>query len=115
MNHDRGHEGDRAPDSPLSTGTTFSLLADRQRREVLAYLSETDDGTAEVDALVDHLAGEGLDRHEVVTALHHVHLPKMADAGVVEYDRRSGTVRYTGDPSVETTLEAVGDSDLPLP
>lgn len=102
------------PGASLSTETTFSLLADRQRRRILAFLSEKDDRTSEVSDLVDHLVRESLDRRRVTTTLHHVHLPKLADAGVVEYDRRTGTVRYRGDPTVESALDAVG-ADLPLP
>lgn len=109
-----GHPGVADSGPQLSADTTFSLLADGQRRRVLAYLSEMQGETADVGDLAEHVADE-VDRRRALTALYHVHLPKLADAGVVEYDRRSETVRYTGDPSVEATLDAVSDADLPLP
>jgi len=37
--------------------------------------------------------------------LQHIHLPKLEDAGILEQDPRSETVRYWGQPSVEEWLE----------
>jgi len=39
--------------------------------------------------------------------LRHSHLPKLEDAGLVEYDSRSETVRYWSQPSLEELLEHV--------
>lgn len=38
-------------------------------------------------------AHRDLDRRDVATELRHVHLPKLADTGLIEFDRRSGGVR----------------------
>ena len=43
----------------------------------------------------------------VETQLHHVDIPKLVDAGVVEYDPQKGKVRYRSDEMVETVLRAV--------
>ncbi|MFC4988441.1 DUF7344 domain-containing protein [Saliphagus infecundisoli] len=93
-----------------SLDLVFDLLADRQRRYALYYLSEARDGVATVDDLVEHVSrledGPGEPgRASVRAALEHVHLPKLADAGVIEHDARSGTVRYWRQPSIEEWLE----------
>ncbi|ELY98326.1 hypothetical protein C482_12442 [Natrialba chahannaoensis JCM 10990] len=43
--------------------------------------------------------------HVVETELQHVHLPKLEEVGVIEHDRRSQTVRYWSQPSLEEWLE----------
>ena len=37
---------------------------------------------------------------EVAVQLHHIHLPKLDEAGVVEYDADAGTVRRTGEATI---------------
>lgn len=49
------------------------------------------------------------DRDRILAALHHHHLPMLADAGLITYDARSETVRYVGDPTVERLLETLSD------
>lgn len=107
----------------LSIDATLELLADRERRAVLGYLMDDPRGTATVSELADHLAemraeeaGDEADPEEAgdeaTTTLHHVHLPKLADAGVVEYDDRSGEVRYWGEDRLEAWydhVESYGD------
>ncbi|USZ69120.1 winged helix-turn-helix domain-containing protein [Halorussus salilacus] len=86
----------------------FELLADSQRRELLAYLVDADDGVASFSDLIDRVAdAEDAADREVAISIRHAHLPKLADAGVVEYDERSETVRYRGDPALADWLDAV--------
>lgn len=110
-------EAERSAAMALGTAPSidlvFDLLADRRRRYALYVLSETDDGVATVEKVVEGVLR--LERRseatgptgppEVHTALEHVHLPKLADAGVIEHDARSGTIRYRHQPSVEEWLE----------
>lgn len=44
---------------------------------------------------------------EAAISLRHADLPALADAGIVDYDPRSATVRYDGDDLVSELLEAV--------
>lgn len=37
--------------------------------------------------------------------LHHSHLPKLSEAGVIDYDRRQGTIRFTPTPPLEEWVE----------
>jgi len=87
----------------------FEVLADEHRRRVLAYLADTDDGVAAFSELIEHVAadstGESTDKERVAVSLHHSHLPKLADASLVEYDPRSEVVRYRGGPAVSDWVE----------
>jgi DNA-binding transcriptional ArsR family regulator len=78
----------------------FDLLSDARRRGVL-YAAERGEQTT-VEELADQIAS-WLDDAEgdscgssVRLSLIHTHLPKLADAGVVEYDRERGTVELAG-------------------
>lgn len=94
----------------LSTDTALRVLADRRRRQVLQYLAESD-GTATVDHLVTALdeptgatTASDATRKQLVGELQHVHLP-MQDAGLVEYDARTATIRYQSTNLVEDLLQ----------
>lgn len=88
----------------------LDVLADEQRRRVLRYFQEVEDPVATVDTLVDHLVDSGHPsdtRAQTATQLHHGTLPKLADAGIIEYDARTHTIRYHASPKwdqVSTTL-----------
>jgi len=85
----------------------FEILADEQRRRLLAHLMETDDGVAGVSELADRLADGDDERERAVIRLHHAHLPKLEDEGIVEYDARSEAVRYRGSDAVTAWVEFV--------
>lgn len=101
----------------LPASAVFDVLSDERRRHALYYLIEESGGTAEATELADHLrsvdAGDRrAGRGAVLAALHHRHLPRMADVGLVEYEGRGGTVRYLGDPLVEECLAHVAARDF---
>lgn len=92
----------------------FHVLADRRRRYLLYCLAQATDGLAERSQLVDAVAAfeaaapgeeEPPPAGSIESELHHCHLPRLADAGFVDYDRRQGTVRYDPSPSLEEWLE----------
>jgi hypothetical protein len=93
----------------------FDVLADWRRREICRFFVDTDADVASVRDLAILVAGcrpatvecrpPGHD--ELVTSLEQHHLPRLDAAGVVDYDSRSGTVRYRGQPTVEKWLEHV--------
>lgn len=93
----------------------FAVLADWRRREICQFFLETDVDAASVDELAMLVAGtrppgvegEVPTHDEVVVALDQTHLPQLDAAGVVDYDDRTGTVRYWGQPTVEKWLEHV--------
>lgn len=81
-------------ESRLSVDTALEILASSRRRQLLHYLLDDADPPLERDVLVDQMAGETTtDPESLAAALAHHHLPRLADAGVIEYDHRSGGVR----------------------
>ncbi|TYL39378.1 hypothetical protein CV102_08915 [Natronococcus pandeyae] len=108
-----------------SLDLVFDLLSNRRRRYALYYLYEQPDGVATIDELTDQIVtvehrtadseteGESdVHRETIQTELQHVHLPKLADAGIVEHDQRSDTVRYWCQPSLEEWLEHAHHKEL---
>jgi len=92
----------------------FDLLADDRRRYVLDELRTASADAVAVEELVDHLLAfdrTATDPDRVRLALYHKTLPGLADAGVVDFDRRTGVVRYRDHELVEDLLDVVADSD----
>jgi hypothetical protein len=81
----------------------FELLANRRRRYAMHYLHQRDGETVSLSELSEHIAAwehgvdaaelDYLERKSVRNSLHQFHLPKLDDAGVVEYDTRTSEVR----------------------
>lgn len=86
-----------------------AILADRACRETLAALEAEGDGPTSLAALASDVGplGPGGQRDAAVH-LHHVTLPKLEDAGLVDYDPDERTVRSTRDELDEASLDRVG-------
>ncbi|WP_158055397.1 DUF7344 domain-containing protein [Halorussus halophilus] len=85
-------------------GELCAVLADARRRQVLHHLYTSEDETATVEDLADSLVTLDCcssDSDHVSLRLHHVTLPKLDDAGLVEYDPRSNCVRYRETQTLE--------------
>lgn len=102
----------------------LDLLADERRRQVLTHLRQATDSAMSFDDLLDAVHGDVPDtghqprrhRDELAIELHHTHLPKLAANGLVEFEPRSGIVRYHHDEQVERVLDALRrDVSLPSP
>ena len=93
----------------------LGLVADRRRRELIHQLRHNGNGQTTIDDLVDRLnrgvKATGKDRprgrEELAIQVHHTHLPKLADFGVVEYDPERGTVQYQPVEQVEAVLDSL--------
>lgn len=77
----------------------YGALCHAERRRVLAALLE--ERTTRIEELADVLAGweateRGVvgaeDRNRTLTRLHHVHLPKLAAVGLIDYSPDTGDV-----------------------
>lgn len=84
-----------------------AVLRSEERRRVLQFFQERDECVATLDELANHLAArdggfEGSERARV--ALHHAHLPKLAEMGVLDYDARTHMTRYRGHARLEALL-----------
>ncbi|MFA9427620.1 ArsR family transcriptional regulator [Natronorubrum sp. A-ect3] len=92
---------DSGEEQRLSKDVIFELLKNRRRREVLAYLLEAEE-TVTLGELAEQIAAWENDtdvaalssdqRKRVYVALYQTHLPKMDDAGIVEYDQDRGLI-----------------------
>lgn len=115
MNHtaDPGESSGTANGGSLSVDTLLEGLSHPIRREVIDVLSRTDARTVSVDELVQDLepvhdqSTDGLQRRPLGLLLHHIHLPALADLGVVEFDYRRGLVRYHRSADVEDLLDDI--------
>lgn len=83
----------RAEPDPLND--TFRAVSHPLRRATLQLLREGDDATT-VGELAARLAAmvDDVTETRAETALTHVHLPMLEAGGFVEFDDRSGAVRY---------------------
>jgi len=91
-------------------------LASPERRRVLDHFVATDTEVADLEVLSCKVAtvradggSESASTAGARARLHHVHLPKLADCDLVEYDPRSGTVRYQPDETVEELIAFLAD------
>ncbi|WP_264781891.1 hypothetical protein [Haladaptatus sp. T7] len=102
---ERSHSTSRS-DVPLNV--LFRILSDRVRRRLLLLLSSVD-GWISIDELADELLAErdATSRESLLVALHHTHLPQMADAGLLAYDSETDAVRYRSDARLERLLDEI--------
>lgn len=69
---------------------------------VLGYFHSHSIEVATIDDLVSYIRAQDEPRAndtQIATYLHHITLPRLADAGCIDYDTRSNTARYRRDPS----------------
>lgn len=96
------------------TGDLYAVLANRQRRYICWYLHRSDTDVYTADELATELvkaSNPSGDRRDLEIALHHTHLPKLAESGLVEYDARTTTVRVRDTAVLDTIgLEEMVDS-----
>lgn len=80
----------------LSKDDLFGLLADHRRRSVLRCLAAREGSEPiGIGTLTDRVSTEGTtdDTDERIRIqLHHNHLPRLADHGIIEYDPARGRI-----------------------
>ena len=98
-----------------SLDACLTLVADRRRRRLLEHLRHNGNGEVQLDDLVDHLYeaepaaadDRQMSRDQLAIQLFHIHLPKLADHGVVEHDHERGTIEYRPDEQIEAVLDGL--------
>lgn len=115
---DAGANGERSTPTP-SLDTVFDLLSDQRRRYVLYHLVNAGDDVVDYEDLAEQVAvweaeGDPSEDHvdRVAANLYHIHLPKLTDANVIDFDQRSGDVRFWGQPTVEEYAEHAAMQEL---
>lgn len=87
---------------PESMDAVFQALADVSRRVAIEYLTASDRPVSR-DELVQHVATAandgtspgGTQHDEIAVRFHHRHLPKLTEAGLVDYDRERDVLYAT--------------------
>lgn len=105
------------PPSDVAVDDVFELLSDERRRLVLEHLLRRPSPVS-VPEVVDHLVTAELNGHDqaeelssrIAVSLHHIHLPKLAAADLIDYDRerREVTLRESA-TAVEPHLALTSD------
>ena len=118
-------DSDRAPDSEaelLSRDMVFDVLKNQRRRYALHYLKSVD-GTVQLSDLAEQVAAwendttvdaiSAAERKRVYTALYQSHLPKLDDAGIVDYNQNRGIVELsTAAEQIDPYLEMDARDDI---
>ncbi|NEU56208.1 hypothetical protein [Halorussus sp. MSC15.2] len=113
------------PESGVSLDATFAALADRECRDLLWRLAESDDETFLVTDLAARLTdgtesddATGNAETRLTARLHHTVLPKLDDAGLVAYETDRGLVRSCLDSRYAAMVEGIAgfeSADRPVP
>ena len=94
-----------------NVGEILRLLSAQYRRQTIRVLRNTPDGEVGFSELIDAImqeAGATSDqRDRIGVQLHHNHLPKLREQGLIEYDRDEQLVRYRPDQQVETVMDGI--------
>lgn len=103
----------------LSLDSLLDILANARRRYLLEYLWEQPENVGSFEEATNYTItkvaqkqGRQPNHDDVQVDLHHHHLPKLADAGVIEFDIRSQTIRYHEHERLETAYDRVHDLEL---
>lgn len=98
----------------------LAALSHPRRRLLLYYLQEND--PVSIEDAATRIAAWERDEHadevpeevreKVLTSLYHGHVPKLTEQGIVDYDRRSGAIRFQDPPEeLEALLELARSID----
>lgn len=104
-----------------SLDAVLRALADHRRRCVCHYLARSDDPIPVAD-LAELLAASMSEKTRAVLTtaeiektraeLTRMHLPKLVESGLVDYDREKGVVEFVGSPGVRACLDAAATVDF---
>lgn len=107
-----------AEEEPVPHGAIFDILRNERRRRVLAYLDEQD-GYATLGEMAERLAAiengkpesqiTSQERKRLYVGLYQCHLPRMDDAGAIEFNDDRGVVEANS--HTESFLEHLPDDD----
>jgi len=116
-------EDSESEDQRLSRSEIFTMLSSNRRRYVLHYLKQKQD-SVELGELAEQIAGwendkppqevRSTERKNAYTALRQFHLPKMAEKGIVQFDKRKGDVELSEQAAdLDIYLDVVSGYDVP--
>lgn len=104
---------------PLSLDVLLDTLASERRRALIAHLRDQPEAAGSFEeatkAVLTEIArkqGYQPNHDDVQSSLQHHHIPKLEDAGVIEYDSQTQTIRYHENERLETVLERVSEFEI---
>lgn len=106
--NENDNESEGTPEVPLEV---VDVLRNKRRRALVTELLE--EGELTLVTLASQVATEtGTPLPDVVIELHDIHLPKLTDCGLVDYDSGRGDISLALAPeTVEAALDRVRDDD----
>ncbi len=98
-----------------SLDSSLILVANQRRRRLINHLRHNGNEEVRIDHLVDQLHqaepasadDREKSRDQLAIQLNHVHLPKLADHGVIDHDHERGTIEYQPDEQIEAVLDGL--------
>ncbi|MFC7134022.1 MULTISPECIES: DUF7344 domain-containing protein [Salinibaculum] len=106
----------------LSQDLVYDILSSPRRRYVLYYLRQVDE-PIELTALAEQVAAwenetdpdslTDQERKRVYVSLYQTHIPKLDDAGIVDYDQDDGTVTLAPGASAIDEYLQKSETDTP--
>ena len=113
-----GQSAERDP-SMIELDELFSILASTRRRHALYCIVAAPSSTLATAELADRLTvleeratGGQHDRTEIELTLRHSHLPKLDDAGVIDFDPAQSVLVYRGGRRTDRWIDRVMDEEL---
>lgn len=82
---------DQHPAERDSLTTMFGVLSHGARRQILVKLADHNPRT-EVEFQTEEFVPDGGNADSPKTELHHIHLPKLADSGFINWDSETETI-----------------------
>jgi hypothetical protein len=114
--------GSSVRERPISLNTILSVVANEYRRAILNALDNASENTLAYDTLVERVADRVRDedtervsdeqRQRVQIALTHMHLPKMEEARIIDYEAATAHVKFVGDELERDILMFVESYDV---
>lgn len=119
----QGADGTSSEVQEIDYDDCFDLLSNHRRRFTLHYMKQSD-GNVKLGELSEQIAAWENDvdkdnvtydqRKRVYTSLQQVHLPRMDNMGVIEFDDRQGVATLSDSAEeLDIYLEAVEGRDVP--
>ncbi len=116
--------GGAEPATDISEDELFDVLANQRRRFAVHLLKREADDSVAIGDMAEQIAAwengidtaeiTGNERKRVYTALQQSHLPKMDDAGVVEFNKDRGVVEPTPAlTDVDVYMDVVEGREIP--
>lgn len=90
------------------------LLCHHYRRQTIRFLAGQQNNATTIDELVDQMNCSS-DDELLFVEMEHLHLPKLDNSDLIEWDPRSEAIRYYPDSLCEQLLEAMERHDVESP